>query len=592
MTLLQIEALSITVAMFGLFVWDRWRYDVVAVSILLAALLLGVVDPNKAFHGFEHPVIIIIASVLVISKAIARSGVLDGTMRRLLRDAKSTTSQVAILTACVSFLSAVVKNVGTLGIFMPLAVQTARKSGRSPSLYLMPLAFGSLIGGTITLIGTSPNLLVSAIREGQSGAPFQMFDFAFVGVPLTLIAIGFLAFAWRLLPSDREPGASDEKRFRIERYMTELRIPKGSSMVGKTVGDLESIDDEGNIIVTAIIREGDHHYIPSRSWPLYEGDILVMQGGSEAVSGLTSKAKLDLAGSGEIGSLDEQLDDMEVVEAIVGADSILIGESAESSRLRYHYETNLIAISRAGRRIPHRLQLHRFEVGDVVLLQGFQRAIYATLAELGCLPLADRNLGIGRKRNGGISIAILGVAMLLMIAKLVPAHVAFFGAAVLMVLTQQISLKTTYAAIEGPVIVMLGALIPVGEALQETGVTHVLGQHLAVAAEFLPGALAVALLLLVAMLVTPILHHAPAVLVMGPIAAVVAKKLGYSADPFLMAVALGAACDFLTPIGHQNNLLVMGPGGYRFGDYWRLGLPLSIMVLVVGTPLILWAWPL
>ena len=251
-----------------------------------------------------------------------------------------------------------------------------------------------------------------------------------------------------------------------------------------------------------------------------------------------------------------------------------------------------LAISRAGHQIFDRLQSHRFEVGDVVLLQGFQKTMNATLAELGCLPLADRNLGIGRKRNGAISLTILAVALLLMIAKVIPAHVAFFGAAVLIVLTQQITLKTAYSAVEGPVIVMLGALIPVGEALKDTGVTELLGQYLAVAAALLPGALAVGLILLVAMLVTPVLHHAPAVLVMGPVAAVVAKQLGYSADPFLMAVALGAACDFLTPIGHQNNLLVMGPGGYRFGDYWRLGLPLSVMVLVVGTPLILWAWPL
>lgn len=591
MTFLQVEALLIAVAMLGLFIWDRWRYDLVAVVVLLAALLLGVVKPDKAFHGFSHPVIIIIASVLVISKAIARSGVLDGAMRRLLRDAKSTTAQVAILTACVAFLSAIVKNVGTLGIFMPLAIQTARKSGRSPSLYLMPLAFGSLIGGTIMLVGTSPNLLVSAVRESQLGLPFQMFDFAYVGVPLTLMAIGFLALAWRLLPTDRMPGASDEQKFEIDRYMTELQIPKASPMIGKTVSDLEAID-EGNLFVAAIIREDGHHYIPSRTWLLYEGDILVVHGEPLAVKAVTSKAKLELPGSGKIKSLDEELGDMEVVEAIVGAESALVGESAESLRLRHHYETNLLAISRAGRRIPDRLQSHRFEVGDIVLLQGFQKSIPGTLSELGCLPLADRNLGIGRKHNGVLSLAIVAGAMLLMVAKLVPAHVAFFGAAVLVILTQQISLKTAYAAIEGPMIVMLSALIPVGEALKDTGVTDVLGHHLAVATALLPGTLAVALILLVAMLVTPILHHAPAVLVMGPIAAVVAKKLGYSADPFLMAVALGAACDFLTPIGHQNNLLVMGPGGYRFGDYWRLGLPLSIMVVLVGTPLILWAWPL
>ncbi|MEZ5923896.1 MAG: SLC13 family permease [Hyphomicrobiaceae bacterium] len=591
MSILQVEAMLVALAMLGLFMWGRWRYDLVAVAVLLTAIGLGVVKTDKAFDGFSHPVIVIIAAVLVISKAISRSGVLDGLMRRLLGVAKSTTAQVAVLTTTVSLLSAIIKNVGTLGIFMPLALQTARRSKRPASLYLMPLAFGSLIGGTITLIGTSPNLLVSAIRETATGEPFQMFDFVYVGLPLTLIAIAFLAVAWRVLPADRTPAASESQRFAIERYTTELQIEKGSPYIGKTVGDLESFD-EGSLTVIAIIREAGHHYIPSRTWLLFENDILVVQGGSEAVEAITSEGKLALAGSGELETLKKELGDMEVVEAIVGSESLLVGESARSLGLRQHYETNLLAVSRAGRPITSRLQSHRFEVGDVVLLQGFQKTMVATLAELGCLPLADRKLDLGGERRGAISLGILAIALILMVLHVVPAHVAFFGAAVLIVLSRQISLKAAYESIDGSIIVMLGALIPVGESLKETGLAEYLGEHLATAASLLPGSLSVALILAVAMLVTPILHHAPAVLVMGPIAAAVAERLGYSIDPFLMAVALGAACDFLTPIGHQNNLLVMGPGGYRFGDYWRLGLPLSILVVAAGTPLILWAWPL
>ncbi len=591
MTLEQYTALAIAVAMLALFIWDRWRYDVVAVLALLAAVLTGVVPNDKAFHGFSHPVIIIIASVLIVSKAIARSGVLDAPLRRLLRRATTPSLQIGILTACVTFLSAFVKNVGTLGIFMPIAIQTARHSGHSPSMYLMPLAFGSLIGGTITLVGTSPNLLISAIRQQESGTPFAMFDFAAVGFPLSCLAVVFLAFAWRLLPQDRVGGAAEEHKFEIKRYLTELRVAPGSNLIDKTVGALEDLED-GNLIVTAIIREGGHHYIPSRNWQLFEGDILAVQASSEVVKTAISKGRLILVGADGLEHLEEDLGDMEFVEAVVGPDSVLVGETAWTVRLRRRYMVNLLAVSRGDESIRGRLYAHRLEVGDVVLLQGFQKTINTTLSELGCLPLADRNLNLDVNRWRWLPVAILTVAMVAMVLKLVSVEVAFFAAAVLVVITSQITLKTAYSAIEGPVIVMLGALIPVGEALKDTGVTDVLAQHLAVFAALLPGSLALALMLMVSMLVTPILHHAPAVLVMGPIAAVVAKNLGFNADPFLMAVALGAACDFLTPIGHQNNLLVMRPGGYRFSDYWRLGLPLSIMIVLVGTPLIMLAWPL
>lgn len=591
MTTLQIEALIIAIAMLALFIWDKLRYDVVALLALLAAVLLGVVPVDRAFHGFAHPVIVIIVSVLIISRAIARSGLLDGLMRKLLRNARSASLQIAALTACVTFLSAFIKNVGTLGIFMPIAIQTARKSGNSPSIYLMPLAFGSLIGGTITLVGTSPNLLISAIREKETGQPFRMFDFAPVGLPLACLALVFLSFAWRLLPKDRIAGTSDEQKFEIEQYTTELRVSDNSPMIGKTVGELEDHED-GNAVVTAIVREGGHHYIPSRSWNLFANDVVIVHGGPDAVKSLVDKGRLTLVGAKEIETVKKELGAVETVEAIVGPDSFLVGATAAELRLRHHYTVNLLAVSRAERRSIRRLQTYRFEVGDVVLLQGFQKSLPGTLAELGCLPLADRNLGLGRARNGMISMAILGAALIAMLLHAVPVQIAFFAAAVLIIVLQQITLKTAYSAIEGPVIVMLGALLPVGEALKDTGVTDVLAHHLASAAAILPGSLALALILTASMLVTPVLHHAPAVLVMGPIAGVVAKTLGYNPDPFLMAVALGAACDFLTPIGHQNNLLVMGPGGYRFGDYWRLGLPLSVLVIVVGTPLIMLRWPL
>lgn len=591
LTPLQVESFAIIIVMLGLFIWDRWRYDLVAVATLLAAVLIGVVEPDKAFSGFSNQVIIIIASVLVVSRAIASSGIVDAAVRRMLTNVHSPSVQIGVLTAFVSFLSAFVKNVGTLGIFMPIAIQVARRSKQSPSIYLMPLAFGSLIGGTITLIGTSPNLLISTVRQNLGGQPFRLFDFAWVSLPLTCIAVVFLALCWRLLPKDREGGATADQSFEIEKYTTELALTEKSPLVGKTVGEFERFSG-GEVMIRAITLEGGHHYIPHRHWPLHAGDVLTVQADTSAIKRISAEGKLELVGAKQLTKDENAKDELGVTEAIVMVDSPLVGQTPRSMNLRSAYDINLLAVSRAGHNRHIQMQSHRFEAGDVVALQGWQKDLPSRLAQLRCLPLADRGLGLGQTRQGLVSLAILVVAMVLISLQLVTAAVGFFGAAVLIVLLRQLSPKEAYDALEGPVIVMLGALIPVGEGLKHTGATDVIGAMLAHVGSQVPGSVALAMMLVASMILTPFLHHAAAVLVLGPVAAVVAKSLGYNQDPFLMAVALGCACDFLTPIGHQNNLLIMKPGGYRFGDYWRLGLPLSIMVTLVGTPLIMWAWPL
>lgn len=591
MTLHQIEAFVIVAGMLGLFVSDRLRYDIVAVLALSCAALTGIVPREKVFEGFSNPVIIIIASVLVLGRAIAVSGVVEAAMRRLLTRLRTTSLQVGALTACVTFLSAFMKNVGTLGIFMPIAMQTADRSKRPLSLYLMPLAFGSLVGGTITQIGTSPNLLISAVRQETQGRPFTLFDFTPVGLPLSVMAVGFLAFGWRLIPKGRAGQASAERRFEIEKYTSEARLPDGSPFADKTVGDLEALGD-GDIVVSAIIREGHGRYIPGRHWTLYGGDLLILQGDPVALKPVIDQGGLELLGALELPKTGSKDDELEAAEAVVTEGSLLIGQTLETLSLRRRFEVNVLAVGRSGQRIRDRLQKSRFRIGDTVVIQGRQSALTEVLSQLGCLPLAERNLALGQRRPRWLAVAILAAAVVLIAAHLIPAEVAFFVAAMLVVLFRILSPKQAYDAVDWPIVVMLGCLIPVGEALKETGAAGLVGNVLTMVAAHLPGSLAVGFILLVSMLVTPFLHHAAAVLVMGPVAAAVAGNLGYSPDAFLMAVALGASCDFLTPIGHQNNLLVMGPGGYRFSDYWRLGLPLSCLVVGFGTWLIVRTWPL
>jgi di/tricarboxylate transporter len=593
LTLPQIEALAIVAGMLMLFVSDRLRYDLVAALALSAAVLAGVVPAKKAFEGFANPVIVIIASVLVISRAVAVSGVIDNAMRRVLRALDSTTLQVAALTGAVSFLSAFVKNVGALGLFMPIAIQAAERRNRPPSRYLMPLAFGSLVGGTITQIGTSPNVLISAVRQEVLGQPYHLFDFTPVGLPLTCIAVAFLSVGWRLLPANRRGQPTPEQRFAIEDYTSEALLPEGSPLAGKTVADLEALG-EGEVTVTGVIREHMHRYVPRPNWTLYAGDVLVLQGDPTALQPIVDQAKLKLLGADEIAALkpEDKDDVLETVEAVVAPDSLLIGNTPRDLHLRQNYEVNLLALSRAEERTTTRLGTSRFAPNDILVLQGRQRQLARALTELGLLPLAERNLAIGRPRWRYLPILILLAAMLAIAVGAVEVQVGFFVAATLIVLLRLTTPREAYDAVEWPIIVMLGCLIPVGEALKDTGAANLMADGLTVVAAQLPAYLAVGLIMVVSMLVTPLLHHAAAVLLMGPVAAAVAKNLGFGPDAFLMAVAFGAASDFLTPIGHQNSTLVMGPGGYRFSDYWRLGLPLSIMVAVCGTGLILWQWPL
>ncbi len=590
MTLPQIEAFAILAAMLGLFASDRLRYDLVGGLALIAAALTGIVPPNKVFEGFSNPVIIIIASVLVLSRAIELSGVVETIIRRILRGTENTSVQVGVLTALVAGLSAFMKNVGTLGIFMPIAIQIAERSKRPPSRYLMPLAFGSLVGGTMTLIGTGPNLIVSTVREELEGHPFKLFDFSPVGVPLTIVGVLFLSVAWRLIPRTKRKSVQD-RRILIETYTSEIIIPTESWLAGKSVQDLEEASG-GDATVTSIVRKDGYRYIANARTQLVPGEVIAIQIAPAALQPLLDRTGVKLYEVEKSEGAPSRDDPVDSIEAIVAADSPIVGQSPQALRLRRRFEIAVLAINRGGKAIRTHVQQTSFEAGDIVVIQGRRKNLADTLSQLGCVPLIGRGRILRGKRRALLPIGILIGVMILVATKAVSADVAFFAAAILVVLLNLITPKQAYEAIDWPVIIMLGSLIPVGEALKLTGASGLIADGLTRVATHLPDTLALGLVLVVSMAVTPFLHHAAAVLVMGPIAFTLAHNLGYQPDAFLMAVALGASSDFLSPIGHQNNALVMGPGGYRFGDYWRLGLPLSILVAVLGTLLIRMAWPL
>jgi di/tricarboxylate transporter len=590
MTLDQLLAFAIVTGMMALFVWGRLRYDLVAGIALLAAVATGVVPFDAAFSGFSDDIVVIVGSALLVSAAVARSGTIEAILHPLAPKITSTRAQLVLLVTTVTVLSAFVKNIGALAMMLPVAFQMAKRSKTSPSVFLMPMAFGSLLGGLTTLIGTSPNIIVSRLRAEITGAPFAMFDFAPVGVGLAAAGVAFLAIAYRLLPLDRRGAPTLGEAMDIHDYLTEGRVRAESAVAGKTMTELRETAGP-DVTVAAVVRDGQRTS-PLRDTVIRENDIVLLQGDPATLQQAVARTGLELVGEGRPTKSVKADEEIGGVEAVIGPDSLLIGQAAGDLALHARFNVNLLALSRSGQRSADRLRDIQLRAGDIIVLHGSLGDMPALLRDLGCLPLATREIRLGSVRRGVIPIAVLAGAMLLAGTGLLPVALAFFGAALLVVLFGSLSLREAYATVQWPLLVMLGALIPVSEAIRTTGGADLIATGLSNIAHSLPPYAALALIMAAAMALTPFLNNAATVLVMAPIAVSFASRLGFQPDGFLMAVAVGAACDFLTPIGHQCNTLVMGPGGYKFSDYARLGAPLSLLVIVLGVPLIMMTWPL
>jgi len=573
------------------FIWGRFRYDLVAVAALVAGLAIGVIPAEAAFEGFSNDVTVIIACALVVSAAFAKSGIVELALKRILPHLKTERSQVPVLTAAVTLLSMVTKNVGALAIMMPVALQVSRRTGTKQSRLLMPMAFGAMAGGMVTLVGTAPNILVAEVRQDMVGAPFQMFDYAPVGLILTGAALVFLTFGYRLLPKDRTGTIGLSAALSANAYLTEARVPDDWTLETKPISALKAMAPD-EIQVMALIRDGKRKARPRGNTLIRAGDTLLIKGDQEALEEFIVATKLKLVRGDRPVLLEEAKDEVHLVEAVIGADSSLTGQSVRSLDLYGQYGLNLLGVSRSGYELTQHLRTAKLQAGDVLLLQGSEAGLPGRLATLGLLPLAERDMRLGGQRRKFLPAVVLAVAMVMVGFGLIPVAIAFFGAAVVIVALGGLKMREAYAALDGPLLVLIAALIPVSDAIQQTGGADLIAGGLKSIFQGIPPVVAVAGMMFAAMAVTPFLNNAATVLVVAPIAATLAQQLGYRPDPFLMAVAEGAACDFLTPIGHQCNTLVMGPGGYRFSDYPKLGAPLSLLVLVIGPPAILLFWPM
>ena len=575
---------------FVFLIWGRWRYDLVAFIALLAALLTGVVPKELAFSGFGHPATVIIALVLIVSRGLSNSGVIELVARYLVDASRKLATHISIMSGLAAALSAVMNNVAALALLMPVDMQAARKAGRSPSLTLMPLSFASILGGMVTLIGTPPNIVIAEFRGDALGESYRMFDFAPVGLACAVVGVAYVALiGWRLLPAKRKSEDASKDLFDLADYIAEARVPAESPVIGKRVRDLDAKAEKVDVEIIGLIRRGRRLPGLARIAEIKEGDILMIEASPDSLEEALGALQLEYVGKGEGGLGDE---DLLLQEVVVPEYSRLAGRSAASLRLLYRYRVALVGVSREGRRFREKVRSLALRPGDVLLLLGAEERLADVTARLGLLPLADRGHVILQREKAWLSVGIFASAIIAASLGWVYLPVALGCVAALYVLLNIVPIRDVYTSVEWPVIILLGSMIPIGGALQSTGGTALIANSIVDFSGGLSPVFVLALLVVVTMTLSDVMNNTATAVIAAPIAVEIAQRLDVSPDPFLMGVAVAASCAFLTPIGHKNNTLILGPGGYRFGDYWRMGLILEILVLLVGVPMILWVWPL
>ena len=581
----------ILIAALALFVYDRWRYDFVAMGALFAAYIVGLIPRNEVFSGFGNAAVITVAAVLVISHALWRSGVVDSMASSVKKMGDRVWLQMIVLTSLTTFVSAFISNTGAMAIMIPVALQLSRNGAGHASLMLMPMAFGSLLGGTITMIGTPPNIIISDIRAAHDAEPFGIFDFTPVGV---VLAIAGLAMMWVtarwLVPRSKSRDTSNSP-YDVSAYLTELYLPENAGLVGHTLFEFESKIKE-NFAVVALKRGKQFISAPPSYKRLKAEDVLIIEADAETLQEILDVTKFELNAEEQLDTRFLVSDEIKVIEGIVGHDSRLIGRSAADMRIRHRFGVNVLVVAREGQPLKPSLSDVRFKPGDVLLLQGDAEVLDDVFNRFGCFPLAQRSIRLGSKRKLLVPLGIFAAAILASAFGLLSVPVAFSMAAGLMVLANVMPIRELYEHIEWPIIVLLAATIPLGGAMERSGAADTLAAGVLWISMSSPDVVALVILLVATMLLSNIINNAAAAVLMAPIGISLASSLEASMDPFLMAVAVGAALPFLTPIGHQSNILVMGPGGYRFKDYWRLGLPLSIAMVIVATVMITLTWPM
>ncbi|MGB0960913.1 MAG: SLC13 family permease [Halocynthiibacter sp.] len=593
MTQDQIILFSLFGAVFALLLWGRFRYDLVAFAALMAGVVLGVIPTKDAFSGFGHPATLVVALVLVVSAGLVRSGAVFLITRTLVDSTRSLGAHITLMGAVGGILSAFMNNVAALALLMPVDIQTARKAGRGSGLSLMPLSFATILGGMVTLIGTPPNIIIASIREDALGEPFGMFDFAPVGGVTAIVGLIFVALiGWRLIPQGQDKSNAGDPVADISDYIAELVVPAKSKLIGTRLRDHVETAEKADVGILGLLRDGKRRYGTARNTALLAGDALVLEATPDALDEFRAALGLDFADEKRQDALKADGEGLSLVEVVVPEGSRLEGRTAMSIGLGWRKRTVLMGISREGRKITSQLRKTDIHVGDILLLLIPKDSEADVIEWLGALPLADRGLAVTEEKKVWLAIGLFVGAVLAASLSLIYLPIALGLVVVAYILFKIVPVTEVYDHINWPVVVLLGSMIPLGAALEKSGGTELIANSLLGLTEGMPSWAVLTVLMIVTMTLSDVLNNTATTIVAAPVGIQMAHSMGVNPDPFLMAVAVAASCAFLTPIGHKNNTLILGPGGYRFGDYWRMGLPLEIIVVAVSIPAILVFWPL
>lgn len=577
---------------FAMLIWGKMRYDLVAFGALVIALIVGIVPTDQAFSGFGHPATIIIALVLIVSRGLQNSGAIELVAQILIKTGRSLTAHIGVMSGLVAALSAVMNNVGALALLMPVDLDAAKKAKRSPALTLMPLSFASILGGMVTLIGTPPNIIIASFREKTQGEPFAMFDFAPVGLVVAIVGVIFITtIGWRLIPKSATVYNSSADLLSAADYTAELRVADASNAIDKKVSDLDEICEENDVAIIGLVRNGHRKAGRARREVIQAGDILVIQASADAIDKFLGHLNLEYVGSEQHGSGLNGVD-LSLVEVVVAENSRIVGRSAYEMRLLHRKGVTLLGVSRQGKKISQRVRRLTLKAGDILLLLGPSNSLDDTVKWLECLSLAERGLAVIQRDKAMWAAGIFFIGILLASFGLLYLAVALAAVVIFYVILKIVPAQEIYRSVEWPVIVLLGSLIPIGAALEASGGTETLANGIVALASGAPAWVLLTLLMLVTMTLSDVLNNTATAVIAAPIAVNIASSLNANPDSFLMVVAVAASCAFLTPIGHKNNTLIMGPGGYKFSDYWRMGLPLELLVVIVSIPTIMYFWPL
>ncbi|MBC8197032.1 MAG: SLC13 family permease [Candidatus Marinimicrobia bacterium] len=632
---MNIDQLAITIILiitFGLFIYGRWRYDIVSITslfiLIIADKVLGgessllVDNYNQIFSGFGHPAVITVAAVLIISRALRNSGVVDFITFKITPLTKIQSIHISSLSGIIAILSGFMNNVGALALMLPVTLKTAWENNRSPRILLMPVAFASILGGMITMIGTPPNIIISTIRKEQqeliilnaisdttslsakyiklqninldsfTPSVFNLFDFTPVGSVIAIFGVLFIALiGWKFIPTKNRKEVNTRSVFSIDKYVTEIRIPKNCTLIGVNAGEVNNLTGDKITLIRKInddevVEFLDPYYI------LQEGDLFLIMADPTELKLAMDEYNFKLTSEMRYRIDSQKKDDTTFMEVVITPESSLLGRTRQFFREQTANGLTLISVARQNNPITKRLKDVKFCVGDVLLIQGRDNELKNNVKTLDLLPLEKRDIDIGIFSKIGFSIMVFIGAILLSMFGIFPATISFIGAILIYIFSGILPVRDLYKSIDWPIIILLGSMIPISDALQSTGTTAIIANFMVSLTSGLPVWLIIALVMVITMTLSDIINNAATALIMAPISVEIAMSMGVNMDPFLMSVAVGASCAFLTPIGHQCNALILGPGGYKFGDYWRMGLPLEILIIIIGTPSIIYFWPL